>query len=60
MVLNGTVNISGQGSNLSFGGGYIGYNWPSEPHYQQNGGTGYSDYFTGQIADVTYNYPGGP
>ena len=40
-------------TNLTIGAGYTGGNWPAEPHYQQNGSTGYPDYFTGQLADIT-------
>lgn len=35
VTITGSVNISGQGSHLYFGGGYTGGNWPSEPHYKQ-------------------------
>ena len=47
-------------TNLTFGAGYIGGSWPDETHYQQNGSTGYTEYFNGQIADIIYSYPGGP
>lgn len=47
-------------TNLAIGGGYIGGGWPTESHYQQNGSTGYRSYFTGEIADPVYSYPGGP
>jgi Laminin G domain len=57
VTISGSVNISGQGSYLSFGAGYIGGNWPAEPYYQ---GTQTRDYFTGDIADAIYSYPGGP
>jgi hypothetical protein len=41
-------------TNLTFGAGYLGADWPVEPPYQQNGSTGYLDYFTGEIADTTF------
>jgi hypothetical protein len=53
-VLNGSVGLTqANPTNLTIGAGYTGGNWPAEPHYQQNGNTGYPDYFTGQIADIT-------
>jgi len=53
-TLSGTVNLtSANPGNLTLGAGYTGGNWPDEPHYQQNGNTGYADYFHGQIADIT-------
>jgi hypothetical protein len=55
--ISGSTNISGQGSNLSFGAGYIGGNWPSEPNYKQAAAP---SYFNGDIAAITYSYPGGP
>lgn len=51
-TLSGAVKLSGL-TNLCFGGGYIGGNWPSESHFQQNGATGYPNYFHGRIADIT-------
>ncbi len=46
----------GSPTNLTFGNGYIGGTWPSEPHYTSGGGDGYPGYyFNGQIADITYN-----
>jgi hypothetical protein len=57
VTINGTINIASQGSHLTFGAGYIGYHWPTEPHYNQNGSTGYADYFTGDIASTTYTHP---
>jgi hypothetical protein len=50
---NGSVSLAGL-SHLVFGGGYIGGSWPSEPHFQESGSTGYASYFHGQIADITY------
>lgn len=58
VTINGTINLANQGSDLSFGGGYIARNWPSEPYYQQS--DGHADYFTGDIAHITFSYPGGP
>jgi hypothetical protein len=52
--LTGTVNLTPTNpSNFTIGAGYTGGNWPTEPHYHQNGTTGYLDYFHGQIADIT-------
>jgi hypothetical protein len=48
----GAVSLGGD-TNLDFGAGYIGGGWPAEPHYKQNGNTGYLDYFNGQLADLT-------
>jgi Laminin G domain len=56
--LSGTTSLAfANPTNLTIGAGYLGGNWPSEPHYQQ---TGTRDYFHGDIAAVTYSYPGGP
>jgi Concanavalin A-like lectin/glucanases superfamily len=53
-TLTGTVTLTQTNpSNLTIGVGYTGGNWPAEPHYKQNGTTGYPDYFHGQIADIT-------
>jgi hypothetical protein len=41
-------------TNLTFGTGYVGGNWPDEPHYSKTSNTGYIEYFTGQIADATF------
>ena len=45
---------------MAIGGGYISGNWPSGSRYQQSGNTGYRDYFSQEIADPVYSYPGGP
>jgi hypothetical protein len=51
---SGTPSLSfANPNNLTFGAGYIGGSWPAEPHYGQNGTTGYLDYLNGQIADIT-------
>jgi hypothetical protein len=63
LQLDGQVQGTASGSptltfanptNLTFGTGYVGGVWPDEPHYQQSGNTGYLDYFTGEIADITF------
>jgi hypothetical protein len=41
--ISGSTDISGQGSKLYFGAGYVGGNWPSEPRYKQAAAR---DYFT--------------
>jgi hypothetical protein len=41
-------------TNLTFGAGYIGGLWPDESHYSTSNNTGYIEYFTGQIADITF------
>ena len=51
-TLNGAVSLSTL-PNLNFAAGYLGGGWPEEPHYHQSGSTGYLDYFTGQLADIT-------
>jgi hypothetical protein len=59
--VTGSVDLSQTSpGNLAIGTGYIGGNWPDQPHYSQTGYTAYLDYFQGQIADVVYSYPGGP
>jgi hypothetical protein len=50
----------GPTTNLTYGAGYIGGSWPDETHYHQNGSTGYAEYFSGELADIVYSYPGGP
>ena len=53
-TLSGTINLTtANPGNLTIGAGYTGGNWPAEPHYKQNGTTGYPDYFHGEIADIT-------
>jgi hypothetical protein len=56
----GSITLPGPTTNLTLGAGYIGGSWPRESHYQQNGNTGYPEYFNGEIADPVYSYPGGP
>ena len=52
--VTGTPNLTfANPTNLTFGAGYIGGSWPDEPHQNQNGNTGYLDYFRGQIASIT-------
>jgi len=57
-TLTGTVSLGGIGNptNLSFGAGYIGGDWPNENYYRKNGNTGYLDYLNGQIADITLTH----
>jgi hypothetical protein len=50
-TLNGAVSLTGM-ANLDFGAGYLGGNWPDNVHHEQNGNTGYLDYFNGQLADI--------
>lgn len=38
----------------------IGGNWPSEPNYKQTGSSDYRYYLNGEIAAITYSFPGGP
>jgi hypothetical protein len=52
--------FTGTTTNLDFGAGYIGGNWPDEIHQQPDNNTGYLEYFNGQIADPIFSYPGGP
>ena len=53
-TLTGAVSLTQTNpTNLTLGAGYTGGSWPAEPHHQQNGSTGYPDYFTGQLADIT-------
>ena len=53
-TLSGTINLTtANPGNLTIGAGYSGGNWPAEPHYKQNGTTGYPDYFRGEIAGIT-------
>jgi Concanavalin A-like lectin/glucanases superfamily len=61
LYLDGTLQGSTTGTpnpgfsspnNLTFGSGYIGGNWPDEPHYKSS--TASLDYFNGQVADVTF------
>jgi hypothetical protein len=51
-TLSGTVGLSNL-PDLNFGAGYLGGSWPTEPHHEQSGSTGYLDYFNGTIADIT-------
>jgi hypothetical protein len=62
LYLDGTLQHSASGTpdpgfsnpnNLTFGSGYIGGNWPDEPHYKDTDNTAYLEYFTGQLADIT-------
>jgi Concanavalin A-like lectin/glucanases superfamily len=51
-ALSGTAGL-GNLPDLDFGAGYLGGSWPTEPHHEQSGSTGYLDYFNGTIADIT-------
>ena len=59
-TLSGATSFQFTPTNLAFGAGYIGGNWPSEPNYQKTNSSDYRYYFNGEIADITYSYPGGP
>lgn len=53
-ALTGTVSLTAANpGNLTMGAGYTSGHWPAEPHYKQNGNTGYTNYLNGQIADIT-------
>ncbi|HEV2375100.1 MAG TPA: LamG-like jellyroll fold domain-containing protein [Streptosporangiaceae bacterium] len=56
-TLKGAVSLSQTNpTHLTFGTGYIGGDWPSEPHNQPGSTTGYLDYFQGQLAEITYSH----
>jgi hypothetical protein len=64
LTLDGTtIGTSPNGSSftyatpgyLDFGAGYLGGNWPDEPHFQQSGNTAYLTYFNGELAEITLN-----
>jgi hypothetical protein len=57
--LTGATEFQFTPTNLAFGAGYIGGGWPDEPNYKKTDSSDYRWYFTGDIADVTYSYPGG-
>ena len=59
-TLSGATSFQFSPANLAFGAGYIGANWPAEPNYQKTGSGDYRYYLNGEIADITYSYPGGP
>ncbi|ASW53379.1 LamG-like jellyroll fold domain-containing protein [Plantactinospora sp. KBS50] len=40
-------------ANEYIGAGFLGGNWVDEPHYHQDGNTGYPSYFKGAIAEVS-------
>ena len=44
-----SLTALGPATNLTFGGGYIGGSWPSQPHH----GAARPDFYSGQLADVT-------
>jgi RHS repeat-associated protein len=56
----GTVSIQSAvafGKNQSFdylGTGFLGGNWPDEPHQNASDKTGYATYFNGSVADVAW------
>jgi len=59
-TMTGAVNLasttSGLDTNLTFGDGYIGGEWPDEPNYVSGGGNGTPGYFfNGEMADITYS-----
>ncbi|MGV9566070.1 LamG-like jellyroll fold domain-containing protein [Streptomyces sp. NPDC003480] len=42
----------------TIGSGFLGGNWPDEPHYSTSSNTGYPTYFNGQIAEAAfYTHP---
>ena len=59
-TITGATSFQFTPTNLTFGAGYIGGNWPAEPNYQNSSSSDYRYYFNGEIADITYSYPGGP
>ena len=59
-TINGATSFQFTPANLAFGAGYNGGNWPAEPNYQKNNSSDYRQYLTGDIAAITYSYPGGP
>ncbi len=59
-TINGATTFQFSPANLAFGAGYIGGNWPAEPNYQKTGSSDYRYYLNGEIAAITYSYPGGP
>ena len=59
-TLSGATSFQFSPANLAFGAGYIGSSWPAEPNYQKTGSGDYRYYLNGEIADITYSYPGGP
>jgi hypothetical protein len=59
-TLTGATSFQFAPANLAFGAGYIGGNWPAEPNYQKTGSSDYRYYLNGEIAAITYSYPGGP
>ena len=58
-TLTGATTFQFAPANLTFGTGYIGGNWPAEPNYQKTS-SDYRYYLNGEIAAITYSYPGGP
>jgi large repetitive protein len=50
VTISGTINLTTQGQQLSFGAGYLGGHWPTEPY---NLKTATADYFNGDIAAIT-------
>ena len=59
-TLSGATSFQFAPANLAFGAGYIGSSWPAEPNYQKTGSSDYRYYLNGEIAAITYSYPGGP
>ncbi len=61
-TMTGAVDLSSVTSsgnadtNLTFGDGYIGGKWPTEPNYVASGGAGSPGYFfSGEIAGISYS-----
>jgi hypothetical protein len=59
-TVSGATSFQFTPGNLTFGAGYIGGNWPTEPNYKQSNASDYRYYVNGEIAAITYSYPGGP
>jgi len=59
-TVSGSTSFQFTPTNLTLGAGYIGGSWPSEPNYQNSNSSDYRYYLNGQIAAITYSYPGGP
>ncbi|NVK80021.1 LamG-like jellyroll fold domain-containing protein [Streptomyces morookaense] len=51
--MSGQVGISSQPVDV-IGAGFTGGAWPDEPHYSTSSNTAYTNYFTGQIAEVAF------
>ncbi|HEV3380095.1 MAG TPA: LamG-like jellyroll fold domain-containing protein [Trebonia sp.] len=52
-TLSGTVDVPAQ-ANDYVGAGFLGGGWPDEADYEENGNSGYANYFDGDISDVAF------